>query len=70
MKPTLLASIQQADQPSDAGERKRLLQAAQDRATSELKDELRDLAHHLDALAGLGDAAVVCHSQLRLIEDH
>ena len=70
MKPTLLASIQQADQPSDAGERKRLLQAAQDRATSELKDELRDLAHHLHSLAGLVDAAVVCHSQLRLIEDH
>lgn len=69
-KSSFLVSIQRADQPSDAKERKRLLQAAQDRATSELKDELRDLAHHLDALAGLGDAAVTCHSQLELIEDH
>jgi hypothetical protein len=38
--------------------------AVQERATNELSDELLALAHHLDALAALADAAARCRSEL------
>jgi len=68
-KSPLLVSIQQAAQPSDTAERKRLLTAAQDRATDELRRELTELAYHLDSLAGLVDAATACRSELNSLEE-
>jgi hypothetical protein len=46
-----LVNIQQVDQPNAEG-RQSLLDAARERATSELKDEFANMACHLDALAG------------------
>jgi hypothetical protein len=59
-----LVSIQQADQPATAEERQRLANAAQERAASDLKDDLADMARRLDALARLVDAAEVCRTAL------
>jgi len=42
--------------------------AAQERATNELRDELLALGHHLEALAALVDAARKCRSELKPVE--
>ena len=63
-KRMFLVSIHQADQPASAEERQRFANAAQERAASDLKDELADIARRLDALASLVDAAETCRTAL------
>jgi hypothetical protein len=63
-KRMFLVSIQQLDQPTSAEERQRLANAAQERAASDLKDEVADIARRLDALASLVDAAETCCTAL------
>jgi hypothetical protein len=59
-----LGNIQQGGHPATDEERQRIVDAAQQRATSELKDELTDLGRQLDALAGLVDAMATCRTAL------
>lgn len=60
----LLANIQQGGPPATDEERQRIVNAAQERATNDLRDELMDLGRHLDALAELLDAAATCRTAL------
>jgi hypothetical protein len=60
----LLANIQQGGPPATDEERQRIVNAAQERATNELRDELMDLGRQLDALVRLLDAAATCRTAL------